>query len=280
MEIVLVDDGSTDSSGEICDEYATHNATIRVFHTNNQGASLARRFGLEQAYGKYVTFVDSDDFVEPNYVSTLYDLLQQNGVSISACGVRRGRAMEDMRPETLVGETKVLEKNELLRRFFKYEFWGFWGGMYFRNSLINIDFPRSTVSEDYYVKAKLFQMEQRMAYTPAPLYHHEYHENSLSHQRLSKKAFEEFDNVKSVYAFVVKEMPDFAEYALSNVVETIMKLLRLTKSDISGDYADEKNILHTFLRTHRKEIVFCSPLNKKVKILAVLESMQLRYCRN
>lgn len=274
LEIILVDDGSSDGSGAICDEYAARDSRIKVFHTSNQGASLARRFGLEQASGEYVTFVDSDDFVASNYVSTLYELLQKNNVNISACGVHRLKSSDEIMPEAVDGVTSVLEREELFRRFFKYEFWGFWGGMYLREELLDIDFPKSTLSEDYFVKAHLFQKEQRMAYTSAPLYYYEIHEGSLSHQRLSKKAFEEFDNVKGVYDFVTKEMPDFTDYALSNAVETTVKLLRLMLNDVSGAFLSEKQMLQDFLRTHRKEIAFCSPLNNKVKLLALLGSVR------
>lgn len=274
LEIILVDDGSTDGSGDVCDELARNDGRITVLHIENRGASLARRLGLEKAKGDYVTFVDSDDFVAPNYVSTLYELLQRNNINISACGVRRLKSSDELKSETVVSVTRVLERDELFRRFFKYEFWGFGGGMYLRRQLLDIDFPKSTLSEDYYVKARLFQKEQRMVYTSAPLYYYEHHENSLSHQRLSKKAFEEFDNVKGVYDFVVKEMPDYTDYALSNVVETAVKLLRLTKNDLNGAFFGEKETLRGFLKTHRKEIVFCSPLNKKVKKLALWESVQ------
>ena len=273
LEIILVDDGSADGSGAICDEYAARDTRIKVFHTENRGASLARRFGLEQAGGEYVTFVDSDDHVAPNYVSTLYEVLQKHNVNISACCVRRFKSSAEIKPEAVGGVTSVLEKDELLRRFFKYEFWGLWGGMYLRKYLLDINFPEATISEDYYVKAKLFQKEPRMAYTTAPLYYYEYHENSLSHQPLSKKAFEEFENVKGVFDFVVKEMPDFTDYALSNVVETVVKLLRLIKKDTSASFLSEKRMLQEFLIAHKKEIAFCSPLNNKVKLLALWRSV-------
>ena len=208
IEVLLIDDGSTDRSGDLCDELAQDDSRITVFHTENRGASLARRLGLEKAKGELVTFVDSDDYVAPNYVSTLYELLQKNNVNISACGVWRLEFSGEPKPETVGGETMVLERDALFRRFFKYEFWGFWGGMYLLRQLLDIVFPKPTLSEDYFVKAHLFQKEQRMAYTSAPLYYYEHHEKSLSHQRLTKKTFDEFENVKSVLDFTSAQMPE------------------------------------------------------------------------
>lgn len=72
FELILVDDGSTDRSGAICDEYVQMNARVRVFHTPNQGVSAARNWGLDQALGEWITFVDSDDWVEERYLSCFF----------------------------------------------------------------------------------------------------------------------------------------------------------------------------------------------------------------
>ncbi len=73
IEIILVDDGSSDGSEEICDEYARKDNCIRIFHQDNSGASAARNFGIEQSRGEWISFVDADDWVEPDYFKTLAD---------------------------------------------------------------------------------------------------------------------------------------------------------------------------------------------------------------
>ena len=78
FEIVLIDDGSTDGSGAICDEYALHHSNVRVFHKENGGQSAARNLGIELAYGRYSTFVDSDDIVPPWYIEELASGIRQN----------------------------------------------------------------------------------------------------------------------------------------------------------------------------------------------------------
>ena len=272
IEVLLIDDGSTDRSGDLCDELAQDDSRITVFHTENRGASLARRLGLEKAKGELVTFVDSDDYVAPNYVSTLYELLQKNNVNISACGVWRLEFSGEPKPETVGGETMVLERDALFRRFFKYEFWGFWGGMYLRRQLLDIVFPKPTLSEDYFVKAHLFQKEQRMAYTSAPLYYYEHHENSLSHQRLTKKTFDEFENVKSVLDFTSAQMPEYRDFALSNATETAVKLL-LASRNRKAEFHCQRKELSSFLAENRFEIISCRPLLYKTRLLAFLHSL-------
>lgn len=77
IEVILIDDGSTDNSGEICDDYASKDKRIKVFHTINQGVSIARNLGLDNATGEYIMFVDSDDWIEKNTLECVYNNLKK-----------------------------------------------------------------------------------------------------------------------------------------------------------------------------------------------------------
>lgn len=88
LEIILIDDGSTDSSGEICDEYAAKDIRIVVIHQKNSGAAAAKNAGLQVATGEYLSFVDSDDFLEPDAYSHMLALLEQNGADVVQCAYR------------------------------------------------------------------------------------------------------------------------------------------------------------------------------------------------
>ncbi len=82
LDIVLVNDGSTDASAEICDRFAEIDDRARVFHTENRGAALAKNVGVTQALGEYVLFVDSDDIAEKRMVETLYRQVEETGADI------------------------------------------------------------------------------------------------------------------------------------------------------------------------------------------------------
>ena len=87
IEIILVDDGSPDNCGKICDSYANNDKRIQVIHKENGGLSDARNVGIERANGKYITFVDSDDYIELDYIEYLYTLIKKYNTKISFCKV-------------------------------------------------------------------------------------------------------------------------------------------------------------------------------------------------
>lgn len=279
FEIILVDDGSTDNSGTICEEYAEKYANIAVYHKKNEGASLARKYGLGKTKGRYVCFIDSDDWVVPYYISKLYTLIEKYNVNVSACSIQRVKISNNRHSNIRdVNQSSVLQYEELMPRFFKYEFWGFPGKLYLSSSLRSLDYPKATIGEDYYVMAQLFSKERQIAYTEESLYYYEYHENSLSHQKLSNKAFEEFENVKAAYEYIAKNMPEYADYALSNVVETCVKLYSLVKDkEKRMDYKVHLSSISSFLKKHFKDIICCKPLNGNVKLLALLLTVSPKF---
>ena len=108
----MIDDGSTDGSGTICDEYADKDERVRVFHTENRGLSAARNLGLDEATGEYIGFVDSDDWVEPDMYEVLLKRAEETGADVVECGVYReylDRCEEQKREDKVISGTDVVE---------------------------------------------------------------------------------------------------------------------------------------------------------------------------
>ena len=268
FEVVLVDDGSTDGSGQLCDEYAEKDKRVHVIHQQNQGASIARQNGLRNAKGEYVTFIDSDDWVANDYVSKLYDFIVEHHATVSACGVQRVKENENINFQRTEHQSFLLSFEDLMPRFFKYEFWGFPGKLYKKSVLSQLTFPKATLSEDYLVMTQLFLKERQMAYTEAPLYFYEYHPNSLSHQKLSKRAFEEFENVKAVYELIKEQEPQYTDMALANVAETCIKLhLMVLHENDNIKYKHEYNDIHRFLKKYFLEFLNSNVLTRKTIVV-------------
>ena len=119
IEILLIDDGSPDNCGAICDEYAKHDKRIRVFHVENKGAGAARNLGLENAKGEFISFVDSDDYVDNGFIEYLYNLLVENDCDVSYCAYRYvDEASGKSFPQKESGEniqSKILARNDAMK---------------------------------------------------------------------------------------------------------------------------------------------------------------------
>lgn len=246
LEIVLMDDGSTDNSIGICDAYEHAFSSIKVYHIPNGGASHARKKGIELCSGEYITFVDSDDIVEPEYVEKLLFALQQQKTPIAACNIIKHYENEEDIHISKEGDLHLLEKKELHVRFFKYEFWGFWGKIYSKSVFDSIYFPTATINEDYVVMAQLFHKYQRIAYIDASLYHYMIHRESLSNQKLSSRMMEEWTNKLWCYHFYRENAKEWEKYAEAQVAETCCKLIAAIGN--VKEYNKQKCEMQQFLR--------------------------------
>lgn len=183
LEILLVDDGSIDKSGEICDDWQKKDSRIQVCHKKNEGPGIARNTGLEMARGEYVTFVDSDDWVEPSAYEKLLRIADTTGTEIVGCasivdykdGTHR-ESYYDM-PEGVIDKNicilNTLEQNR--------HAWGAVHNKLFKGSLFeNTRFPAVNHLEDYVVTTKLFNETNAVYFCVYPYYHHTCNTASLS----------------------------------------------------------------------------------------------------
>lgn len=157
FELILVDDGSPDNCGKICDEYATKDNRVVVIHQKNQGLSCARNTGIAAAQGRFLCFVDSDDLVAPDYCEVLFERLSKSDADFSVCGVCR---FQD-------GETPDPKDREDVGRISGYEFlkiqmerkseFGVWNKLYRRELFDRMCFMPGRVNEDVIFSADLMR---------------------------------------------------------------------------------------------------------------------------
>ena len=120
-ECILVDDGSTDGSGEMCDEYASADARFRVNHKQNEGVAIARQTGIDSAKGDYVIFADADDWVEPDWLEKLYGKITADKADMAICDYER---ISSNHTEYWMGCPGSLDKDEYLRGLLTGHYWG------------------------------------------------------------------------------------------------------------------------------------------------------------
>ena len=158
IEVLLIDDGSTDDSGKICDEYASIDSRIKVIHKMNEGLSVARNVGLEFAHGQWIAFLDSDDWIEPDMYYTLLKLAQDNKCLISSCN-SRNCIIGDSLPEILDDDTVILlDLSAMIRalpekRIMRFEVWN---KLWHRDLIGETRFIPGQVSEDIHFDRILF----------------------------------------------------------------------------------------------------------------------------
>lgn len=177
LEIILVDDGSSDKSREMCDVYANLDSRIIVIHKPNGGVSSARNAGLDVCKGEYISFVDSDDYVHPRFIELLYGICRKCNTDISQCryktvcnlNIKCGTVKRCIRTETVTGREAAL-------RFLGKEAFNFyivWNKLYRRTILENIRFPEDMIiAEDMCVSYQTLFAAEKVALCNVPLYYH------------------------------------------------------------------------------------------------------------
>lgn len=189
IEVLLINDGSPDSSGEICQEYVARDSRFRYFEKENGGLSDARNYGIERSNGKYLTFIDSDDWVEPTYIDDMYQAALKNDSEIVVSNytlfdVKENHYLihvwDDYYEETYEGE-ELINKLPLLERR-DYSFVTSWGILFKKELFNNIKFPKGKVIEDSRTNYKLFARSLRSTYINKALYNYRIGRESISSQ--------------------------------------------------------------------------------------------------
>lgn len=178
-ECILVDDGSPDGSGAICDEYAARDARFRVIHQKNGGVSAARNSGLSNAKAKYIGFVDPDDWTEPDLFMTLYNLICKDDYDMAQVGFYNEYIGETHR-KTLVRARTVLDRKATVRRiFYDREIPSYLWNKLFNRRIIDTPFPTGEVFEDISVLNSWTKNIRKAIISPEVCYHYRRRKGSI-----------------------------------------------------------------------------------------------------
>lgn len=186
LQIILVDDGSLDRSGAICDEYALADQRIHVIHKVNGGVSSARNVGLTAAAGEWIGFVDSDDWIEPDMFECLVENAMRHDADVAVC------ALWEELPQRVIpcGSNKkaVLNTKEALELLLRDDVMNnyLWNKLWRRGLFEHITFPEGRNFEDVAVVYKLFEQCSRIVCLPEKKYHYRQHQGSVLDDRSLK----------------------------------------------------------------------------------------------
>lgn len=270
LEIILVDDGSTDRSGEICNAYEKTDKRVRVIHKRNGGASSARNAGLEIAKGKYIGFVDSDDYIAADMYESLIICLDDD-VDIVTCGCCHVYPPDVRKPKRkiLCAHTKVKYGTEqAIEELLKGNLFSY--GVYeklFRKELFDgVRFPLGRVSEDLPVIYALFKKCRNVVNIGKAKYYQFRRTDSVSRRDFY---FRRIDNVlfhRDILIDIQKEYPQFRDIAEANYINSAVRRIgEIRESKDRALYRELEKRLIKVLKRMQVRIIFNKYLNRQQK---------------
>ena len=280
IEIILVNDGSTDLSGKICDRKSKCDSRIKVIHKINNGVSAARNSGIDMCHGDFVAFVDSDDYVEKNYIKTLYELFDEE-TDITICNAKYIKSVNEKLniEENIPIEIKKYSNIELCHRICEFEKGGIgsvcWGKLYRRKLLNSTKFVEGMINEDEVFLHEILYNLRSGKYTTEKLYNYcIYDENSIMRSKYnikrldSIKAFEmriEFykDRNKDLYEKTVANYLNVIGinyYLVKKYIPNCKKILNELKEKININYKKTTNMRFGFIWKIRLLMIKYTPL--------------------
>ena len=263
LEIIIVDDGSTDGCGAICDEYAARDRRVTVFHTINGGLSAARNHGLEHISenSEFVLFVDSDDWIEKDAVQKLFSAINRYRADIAICRFwverRGGRGVSSS-----LDRTVILEKEQILKYFATTPHISnvAWNKLYRRGVFSSIRYPVGRAFEDVATTYKLLAAAGRVVVIPEILFHYRCRHNSISRTYSMNNLLDGWRSGQEKYAALTERVSD-PESMQQLIRENLMSVSRMwrcyggfteTEKKLAASTVEE---MRAFVAEHRSEVL-------------------------
>lgn len=282
IEILLIDDGSIDESGKICDEYARIDSKIKVFHiTNNGGVSNARNFGIERAQGSYLMFVDADDFMEKEMVEKMIANIKDSEMVI--CGYWEVFKNVNKKHSVIKNENFINSENAINRTFERDSYGGYLWNKLFITSIVkenNIQFESNIhMCEDLLFVIKYMIHCKKINVIPECLYYYRMRKSSMVWNKNDNKFQSLFISYNMIYEILEKERIQMTRYYYSLLTNIFLNkkflkkykrknnlTLRLYKIYLSELFSKEIPIKRKFKLVILKRFRFIYDIYMKMKI--------------
>lgn len=269
FELLLVDDGSPDRCGEMCDEYAKGDSRIKAFHKRNGGLSDARNFGIEKALGEYLMFVDSDDYIHEQMLETLHRLITENDADLAVCS-----AMDVFEGKEVTQVREIREFTLNKTESYKYMLRGdglpsACNKLYKRQTVGEVRFPVGKLYEDGFFTPQILKRVEKTAVTSRPMYYYFRRADSITTKPFRKgdlDVIEAYDIcVRQVRELCPEALP-FAEFRYRNAYFNVLDKM-LMRDDCKS--IPEYKTTVKYLKSHTLDIIRDPGFGKMRKIAAV-----------
>lgn len=260
LEIIAVDDGSTDDSGKICEKFADKDERITVIHKSNGGLSSARNAGTDIAKGDYICYIDSDDAIDPSFTEKLYDICAGEECDMAVCGIRYGHPeMEDETNSAGGCKTKVVSGVDLLWDFYGGEHIPItvaWNKMYRRDLIGDIRYPEGRIHEDEATTFKYLYKAKRVGWTNEKLYHYTMRSGSIMQSEFNPKRLQILDayaDRRDFYKTNADSGDQNAERLLIREEYCYLSEILLMYGKVKKVLPDRKDLVKTLFDRYKKE---------------------------
>lgn len=278
FELILVDDGSTDESGKICDEYTLKDRRVRVCHKENGGLSDARNFGISHATSKYIGFIDSDDTIEADMFAALYRNIAVNGADVSICGLFD--CYKDRKiPQCAEKQFGVLSGEEALKEALEGSKFSVnaVNKLYKKELFNDIKFPFGKLSEDAFTIPRILASANKVVFTTEPKYNYMHRMGTITTSEFKLRDLNVIEGYEEILSFVNKNFPDFENLAKSRLIWAYIYVLDKMILSENFNYPNEYKMVIFFLRKNVLSIIFNSffTLKRKLSVICLLFSKGL-----
>lgn len=236
FELILVDDGSTDKCGKICDEYADTDDRIHVIHQNNGGLSDARNTGLRVSKGDYVVFVDSDDWVSEFFLENLLRVQSITNADIVECSIIRtdsediketGKIAAQYREYSTVDALQLLIKDNLFHQYV-------WNKLYRKSVIGDTFFEKGKTNEDEFWTYQIFSSANKIVWMNLPLYYYFQRDNSIMGSTYNLKRLDAIEAKLLRYIYIKERYPEIQEIAKQNLFGSCIYAGQMSMLHLSG----------------------------------------------
>lgn len=284
LEIVLVDDGSPDQCGAICDAYAGTDNRIRVIHKKNGGVSSARNCGLETVTGDYIFFVDSDDTLKGNAIEVLFAIVQKTNTDIVICSCKHVKEKNDDNAiyDGAYQCLKTVESAEAIKNlsynihvFDELEPTAVWGKLYKKSAVQNLRFnEKMNVGEDFVFNYFAICKAKVVTYCNLKLYNYNFVETSLMNNKIySPKLMRSFEELVK-FAESQKNSEYFDEVIVRSVNVAFTIYLKTPEKQ-----SIEKNEIEEYIVKYRSSVLTNTKTNLKIRVALVLSTISFKLVR-
>ena len=276
IEIIIVDDGSSDSTPQICDELANKYDNIKIIHQENKGLARTRGAGFNASSGEYIAFVDSDDYIDLNAYAKAIKVLEENDCDMVQFGYYEVMPDGKILNERSSQDLKLYSPREI----FKYFITGqtnpaVWNKIYKREIFDGVEWPKINMAEDCCISSQTFAKAQSLVSINQSFYYYVQQEASIVHQPYNKS---KRDDIFTACNFVINLTQNkFPEFLPEAILRKLGSIEAVIANYLLSDYSDRREVLRQFTEIYKQDYkLMKAELKRQGRSIALKISLRLK----